>query len=44
MVGSIFTWRLSSIVVFALVLAAVVQMARITLGEERPERRKTQLT
>ena len=37
-VGSIFTWRLTSIVVFALVLAAVVQMARITLGEERSSR------
>jgi hypothetical protein len=39
-VGSIFTWRLSAIVVFALVLAAVIQVARITLGEERPERRR----
>jgi hypothetical protein len=39
-VGSIFTWRLSAIVVFALVLAAVVQMARITLGEDRAEPRK----
>jgi hypothetical protein len=39
-VGSIFTWRLSAIVVFALVLAAVIQMARITLGEDRPERRR----
>ena len=38
-VGSIFTWRVSAIVVFALVLAAVIQMARITLGEERTERR-----
>jgi hypothetical protein len=40
LVGSIFTWRLSAIVVFALVLAAVIQMARITLGEERPDRRR----
>jgi hypothetical protein len=38
-VGSIFTWRLSAIIVFALVLAAVIQMARITLGEDRAERR-----
>lgn len=38
-VGSIFTWRLSAIVVFALVLAGVIQMARITLGDESPERR-----
>ena len=38
-VGSIFTWRVSSIVVFALVLAAVVQMARVTLGEESGEAR-----
>jgi hypothetical protein len=27
-------------VVFALLLAAVIQMARITLGEDRPERRR----
>ncbi len=33
-VGAIFTWRLSAIVVFALILAGVVQMARVTLGEE----------
>ena len=33
-VGSIFTWRLSAIVVFAFVLAAVVQMTRVTLGDE----------
>ena len=39
-VGSIVTWRVSAIVVFALVLAAVVQMARVTLGEETMERRK----
>lgn len=39
-VGSIFTWRLSAIVVFALVLAAVIQLARITLGEDRTERRR----
>lgn len=39
-VGSIFTWRLSAIVLFALVLAAVVQMARVTLGEESGERAK----
>ena len=38
-VGSIFTWRVSAIIVFALVLAAVIQMARITLGEDRAERR-----
>jgi hypothetical protein len=36
-VGSIFTWRLSAIVVFALVLAGVVQMARVTLGDETSE-------
>lgn len=40
MVGSIFTWRVSSIVVFALVLALVVQMARVTLGEETGEGRR----
>jgi hypothetical protein len=33
-VGSVFTWRVSAIIVFALVLAAVVQMTRATLGEE----------
>ena len=33
-VGSIFTWRLTAIVLFALVLAGVVQMARVTLGDE----------
>ena len=33
-VGNIFTWRVSSIVVFAAVLAAVVTMTRATLGEE----------
>jgi multisubunit Na+/H+ antiporter MnhF subunit len=36
----VFTWRVSSIVVFALVLAAVVQMTRVTLGEETPDRVK----
>ena len=36
-VGNIFTWRVSSIVVFAAILAAVVTMTRATLGEE-PER------
>jgi hypothetical protein len=40
-VGSIFTWRLSAIIVFALILAAVVQMARVTLGEDTGEGRKT---
>jgi hypothetical protein len=34
---SIFTWRVGSIVVFALVLAAAVQLTRIALGEERPD-------
>jgi len=38
-VGSIFTWRLTSIVVFAFVLAAVVQMTRVTLGDETPQAR-----
>ena len=33
-VGSIFTWRVSAIVVFAFVLAAVVQMTRVTLSDE----------
>ena len=37
-VGSIFTWRVTAIVLFALVLAAVVQMARVTLGEDRSDR------
>ena len=32
--GSIFTWRLAAIVVFAAVLAVVVQMTRVTLGDE----------
>ena len=40
-VGNIFTWRVSAIVVFALVLAAVVQMSRVTLGEESGNGRKT---
>lgn len=39
-VGSIFTWRLSAIIVFALVLAGVVQMARVTLGEETNDVRR----
>jgi hypothetical protein len=38
-VGSIFTWRVSAIVVFALVLAVVIQLARLTLGDERERRR-----
>jgi hypothetical protein len=38
-VGSIFTWRVSAIVVFAVVLAVVVQMARVTLGEDTAEKR-----
>jgi hypothetical protein len=38
-VGAIFTWRLSAIVVFALILALVVQMARVTLGEDTAEPR-----
>ena len=37
-VGSIFTWRVAAIVVFAAVLAAVIQMARVTLGEETGEK------
>src|SRR5687767_13474756 len=40
-VGNIFTWRVSAIVVFALVLAAVVQVSRVTLGEEQAKRRET---
>lgn len=39
-VGSVFTWRVSSIVLFALLLAVVVQMTRTTLGEESGERRR----
>jgi hypothetical protein len=39
-VGSIFTWRVTAIVLFALVLAAVVQMARVTLGEDRSDERR----
>jgi hypothetical protein len=39
-VGNIFTWRVSAIVVFALILALVVQMARVTLGEETGDRRR----
>jgi hypothetical protein len=38
-VGAIFTWRVSAIVVFALILALVVQMARVTLGEDTAEPR-----
>lgn len=42
---TIFTWRVGSIVVFALLLAAVIQLARMTLGEEppgeQPEARET---
>jgi hypothetical protein len=38
-VGNIFTWRVSSIVVFAAILAAVVTMTRVTLGEEPAEGR-----
>ena len=38
-VGNIFTWRLSAIVVFAAVLAAVVTMTRVTLGEEPVDKR-----
>lgn len=33
-VGSIFFWRVASIVVFAAVLAGVVQLARMTMGED----------
>ena len=39
-VGSVFTWRVTAIVVFALVLALVVQMARVTLGEETGDVRR----
>jgi|RhiMethySRZTD1v2_1073278.scaffolds.fasta_scaffold28873_5 hypothetical protein len=39
-VGSIFSWRVSAIIVFALVLAAVVQMTRVTLGEETQDSRR----
>lgn len=34
MVGSIFSWRVASIVLFALVLAGVIQMARMAMGED----------
>ena len=37
-VGSIITWRVSAIVMFALILGAVVYMTRVTLGDEGPER------
>jgi hypothetical protein len=40
-VGNIFTWRVSAIVVFAAILAAVVTMTRVTLGEDRAEREVT---
>lgn len=36
-VGSIVTWRIPSIIVFAAVLAAVVLLTRATLGEEGPD-------
>ena len=42
-VGNIFTWRVSAIVVFAMILAAVVQMARVTLGDETNEGAKSRL-
>lgn len=38
-VTSIFTWRIGSIVLFALLLAAVIQLARMTLGEETADGR-----
>lgn len=43
-VGNIFTWRVSSIVVFAAVLAAVVTMTRATLGEETERSQGTKTT
>jgi hypothetical protein len=43
-VGNIFTWRVSAIVVFAAVLAAVVMMTRVTLGEETEARQGTKTT
>lgn len=43
-VASIFTWRIFSIVVFALVLAGVIQLARMALGDEVPERGATSKT
>lgn len=36
-VGNIVTWRVPSIIVFAAILAAVVLMTRVTLGEEPAE-------
>src|SRR5688572_20790376 len=39
-VGNIFTWRVSAIVLFALVPAAVVQVSRVTLAEEQAKRRE----
>jgi hypothetical protein len=43
-VGNIFTWRVSAIVVFAAVLAAVVMMTRATLGDETEARQGTKTT
>ena len=43
-VGNIFTWRVSAIVVFAAVLAAVVMMTRVTLGDESESRQGTKTT
>jgi hypothetical protein len=43
-VGNIFTWRVTAIVVFALVLAAVVQMTRVTLGDETERSQGTERT
>ncbi|NUQ11791.1 MAG: hypothetical protein HUU26_05595 [Gemmatimonadaceae bacterium] len=39
-VASIFTWRISSIVLFALVLAGVIQLARMALGDETSDGRE----
>jgi hypothetical protein len=38
---NIFTWRISTILVFALVLAGVIQLVRMTMGEERGEQAGT---
>ena len=43
-VGNIFTWRVSAIVVFAAILALVVTMTRVTLGEEREPSQGTKTT
>lgn len=43
-VGNIFTWRVSAIVVFAAILAAVVTMTRVTLGEDREPSQGTKTT